>query len=484
VGLSEEMEIGNFSFYFFSRNYVKITEVYIRLEGFKLNKHVFRKLIAGVLTLILLVGLFPGNHRVSAEDTLNINADAAILIDAATGKVLYEKNSDKVLGIASMTKMMTEYLLLEAVAEGRVKWDQEYAVSEYVYTISQDTALSNVPLRRDGTYSIKELYEAMTIYSANGATAAIAETIAGSESNFVKMMTDKANELGLKDFKFVNSSGLNNHDLKGMHSVGGEDEENVMSARATAKLAYHLIKDFPEVLETTSIPSKTFRAGTDDATKMDNWNWMLPELVFKYPGVDGLKTGTTDFAGYCFTGTASRDGDRYITVVMNAKGEGGEGTYKSRFDETKKMLDYAFSNFSTEEILPKNYQVKGNKTLPVVKGKENQVKISTKEAMELVIKNGEKENYKPVLVLDEKLLNKDRKLTAPIKKGDRVGYVTLESKDGQPIHFLDEKSTVQVDVIASESVEKANWFVLSMRAIGGFFGDVWGSVASTVKGWF
>ena len=106
-----------------------------------MNKHVFRKLIAGVLTLILLVGLFPGNHRASAEDTLNINADAAILIDAATGKVLYEKNSDKVLGIASMTKMMTEYLLLEAVAEGRVKWDQEYAVSEYVYTISQDTAL-------------------------------------------------------------------------------------------------------------------------------------------------------------------------------------------------------------------------------------------------------------------------------------------------------------------------------------------------------
>ena len=427
---------------------------------------------------------FQDSHRAHAEDILNINADAAILIDAATGKVLYEKNSDKVLGIASMTKMMTEYLLLEAIAEKRVKWDQEYAVSEYVYKISQDRDLSNVPLRRDGTYTIKELYEAMTIYSANGATVAIAETIAGSESNFVKMMTEKANELGLKDFKFVNSSGLNNRDLKGMHSVGGEDEENVMSARATGKLAYHLINDYPEVLETTSIPVKIFRKGTDDAIKMDNWNWMLPELVFKYPGVDGLKTGTTDFAGYCFTGTASRDGNRYITVVMNAKGEGGKGTYKSRFDETKKMFDYAFSNFSKEEILPKNYQVKGSKSLPVVKGKEKQVKISTKEALELVIKNGEKENYKPVLVLDKKLLNKDGELTAPIKKGDRVGYITLESKEGQPLHFLDEKQTVQVDVIADESVEKANWFVLSMRAIGGFFGDVWGSVSSTIKGWF
>ncbi len=126
-----------------------------------------------------------------------------------------------------MTKMMTEYLLLEAVEEDRVKWDQEYAVSEYVYNVSQDRSLSNVPLRRDGTYTIQELYEAMTIYSANGATIAIAETIAGSESNFVKMMNDKGNELGLKDFKFVNSSGLNNSDLKGMHTVGRERKKKI-----------------------------------------------------------------------------------------------------------------------------------------------------------------------------------------------------------------------------------------------------------------
>lgn len=454
------------------------------MEGIKLKKKTFRKRVSGLLAMLLFLSFITGFSPVSAEeDTLGVNADAAILVDADTGRVLYAKNPDKVLGIASMTKMMTEYLLLEAVKEGRVKWDQKYSVSDYVYNVSQDRDLSNVPLRKDGTYSIKELYEAMTIYSANGATIAIAETIAGSEESFVKMMTDKANELGLKNFKFVNATGLNNHDLKGMHSVGGAEEENVMSARATATLAFHLIKDFPEVLETTSIPTKTFRAGTDDEIKMDNWNWMLPELVFKYEGVDGLKTGTTDFAGYCFTGTAERNGDRYITVVMNAKGEGGEGTYKSRFDETKKMLDYAFSNFSKEEILKKHYQVKNKKTIPVNKGKENQVKVYTKDTIELVNKKGEKDNYKPVLVLDKKLLNKDGELTAPIKKGDKVGYVKLETKDGTPIQFLDGKSP-QVDVIAAETVEKANWFVLSMRAVGGFFADVWGSVSSTVKGWF
>lgn len=456
-----------------------------------MKKFFSQKQVAGILAILLLFSFFPGFHKASAEDILGINADAAILVDAETGRVLYEKNPDQVLGIASMTKMMTEYLLLEAIKEGSVKWDQEYSVSNYVYNVSQDyPALSNVPLRKDETYTIKELYEAMTIYSANGATIAIAETIAGSEFNFVKMMTEKADELGLKDFKFINSSGLNNSDLlrhidEGQQLVGDDTEENVMSARATAKLAYHLLKDFPEVLETTSIPVKTFREGTDDSIEMENWNWMFPELAKKngtpaYEGVDGLKTGTTDFAGACFTGTASRDGDRYITVVMNAK---GDNPRTARFDETKKMLDYAFSNFSKEEILPKHYQVKTNKTLPVHKGKEDQVKIYTEEAIEFVSKKAEKENYKPVLVLNKKLLNEEGQLIAPVKKGDKVGYVMLESKNGEPIEFLNGKSP-KADVIVAENVEKANWFVLSMRAIGGFFADVWGSVASTVKGWF
>lgn len=450
-----------------------------------MKKYFSRKKIAGLLALILLLNLFPGLHKASAEDVLNVNASAAILVDAETGKVLYSKNPDEVLGIASMTKMMTEYLLLEAIKEGRVKWDQEYAVSDYVYQISQDRALSNVPLRADGTYTIKELFEAMTIYSANGATIAIAETIAGSESSFVKMMNQKAEELGLKDYKFVNATGLNNHDLKGMHVAGEPEEENIMSARATAKLAYHLLKEYPEVLNTTSIPKKKFREGTDDEINMENWNWMLPGLVFKYEGVDGLKTGTTDFAGYCFTGTATRNGVRYITVVMNAKGEGGaEGTYKSRFDETKKMFNYAFSNFSSEEVVKKHAQVKNYKTLPVLKGKAKDVKIYTKESLNLVVKNGEKQNYKTKVVIDKKLLNKDGELTAPIKKGDKVGYITIEAKDGEDIQFLDAKDTVKVDLIAGEDVEKANWFVLAMRGIGGFFADIWNGISSTVKGWF
>lgn len=465
--------------------------MYKELEGIKLKKHFFQKKIIGILVLILLVNLFSQMNRVNAEDSLNINADAAILIDAKTGKVLYEKNPDHVLGIASMTKMMTEYLLLEAINKGKIEWDQEYPVSEFVYNVSQDyPALSNVPLRRDGVYTVKELYEAMTIYSANGATIAIAEMLAGSEANFVKMMTEKANELGMKDFKFVNSTGLNNRDLAehivdGQQLVGNPDEENVMSARETAKLAMHLLNDYPEVLDTTSIPVKEFRAGTDDRIEMENWNWMFPELAKKHgtpadESVDGLKTGTTDFAGACFTSTAVKNGNRYITVVMNVQ---GNNPRTNRFDETKRLLDFATNNFVKEEIISKDYQVKGKETLPVKKGKEDKVKILTKDSIELVTKKGEKDQYKPVLVLDEKLLNEDGELTAPIKKGDKIGYLTLEASDGEEIKFL-EGNAPKVDVIVGEDIEKANWFVLSMRAIGGFFGDIFGGISSTVKGWF
>jgi serine-type D-Ala-D-Ala carboxypeptidase (penicillin-binding protein 5/6) len=451
------------------------------------NKHFYQKCVASAMAMIMFFSLFAGVNQAKAEAALNVNADGAILVDAETGKVLYEQNADSVLGVASMTKMMTEYLLLEAVKKGKVKWDQEYSVSDLVYKNSHDRSLSNVPLRADGKYKIRELYEAMAIYSANSATIAIAETIGGSEANFVKMMNDKAKQLGLKDYKFVNSTGLNNRDYHGQHPEGtGPEDENVMSPRAVAKLAFHLINDFPEVLKTASTPTKMFREGTDDQIKMDNWNWMLPKLVYGYQGMDGLKTGTTDFAGYCFTGTASRDGKRFITVVQNAKDASGKGGYKARFDETRKMMDYAFSNYTKEQIVPKHYQVKGHKTLPITKGKEDQVKIYTKSAISMVVLNGEKKSYKPVLVLDKKKVNKDGEITAPVKKGETVGYLTIEPKNGDKVSFLTEEGhkKIKVDVIAAKDVEKANWFVLMMRGIGNFFGDVWHGISSTVKGWF
>lgn len=411
-----------------------------------------------------------------AESDLGLKAEASIIIDGKTGQIIYEHNADKVLGIASMSKMMTEYIVMEAIKNKKITWDQKVRINEYVHKLSKVPNLSNVGLTQGEEYTVKELYSAMAVHSGNAATVALAELISGTETKFVELMNEKAKELGLKNYKFVNASGLNNKDLLGNYPSGNATEENVMTARDTALLAYRLINDYPEVLDYSSISKLKFR----DGKEYPNFNWMLPGLIFQYNGVDGLKTGSTDFAGYANTGTAIRNGQRYITVVMKSTSK------NERFADTTKLMDYAFGQFEKAEILPANYQVKGKETLPVVKGKEKSVKVQTKDALNLLVENGKKDNYKVNLVVDKSKLNEDGELTAPIKKGDKLGYLTVEAKDGVNYGYISNSETkaITVDVVAADDVEKANWFVLSMRAIGGFFGDIWSGVASTVKGWF
>lgn len=445
-------------------------------------KHKMRKWVAVLLMPLLVVTTF-GIAPVKAESPLGIHVDGAILIDAESGKILYEENADTPLGIASMTKMMTEYLLFEAIKEGKISWDQEYKVNDYSYAVSQDRRLSNVPLRRDGTYTIRELYEAVAIYSANAATIAVAETIAGTETEFVKLMNAKAEELGLKDYKFVNSTGLNNSDLQGMHPQGtGAEDENVMPAKSVAKLAYHLLHDYPEVLETTKINTKIFREGTTDAIKMDNWNFMLPGFVYEYAGVDGLKTGTTNFAGHSFTGTATRDGKRIISVVMKAVDANGVGSYKARFDATRALFDYGFSQFSEVEFVPAGYQFDDQKELDVIKGKEKQVSIAVKEPIRMMVKTSEKELYVPELTIDESKL-KEGSLQAPVEQDAVVGHVKLVKIEGTDYGFIDADSP-GVDVVTKAAVDKAGWFSLMMGAIGDFFTGIWNGATGFVKGLF
>lgn len=447
-------------------------------NGGSFVKKVSTKIVSLLMIPMLLLSMFVAAPMTKADTDLGLTVDAAILIDADSGKILYEQNADTPLGIASMTKMMTEYILLDAIKAGTVTWDQQYSVTDYTYKMSQNRALSNVPLRADGTYSIRELYEAMAIYSANAATVGIAETIAGTEADFIKLMNKKAEELGLEGYKFVNSTGLNNADLFGKHPAGtGAEDENVMPAKSVAKLAHHLLKDHPEVLETSQIEKKIFREGTDDAIEMENWNFMLPGLVYKYEGMDGLKTGTTNFAGYCFTGTAERNGTRLISVVMKAVDENGVGSYEARFGATKTLLDYGFGQFTKQEILPANYAFEDKKSLPVTKGKEDSVNIALKEPISFMVKNNEKDLYKPVLTLS------DESLEAPVKAGTKVGQVVLERTEGTDYGFIDGKE-LSVDVVTTGEVERASGFSLFFQGIGNFFSNLWGSVTGFIGGLF
>ncbi|PAD66268.1 D-alanyl-D-alanine carboxypeptidase [Bacillus sp. 7586-K] len=434
------------------------------------------------LFTLIVTAISPLKTASAAENSIDVNASSAIIIEESTGTILYGKNIDEKLPVASMAKVMTEYLVLEAVKEGRIKWEQTYTPSEYVYKISQNKEYSNVPLRQDGSYTVKELYEAMAIYSANGAAIGLAEIISGTETNFIKLMNEKAKELGLTNYEFVNATGLENGDLMGMHPEGtSPDAENKLSARDMALLSQKLIQDFPEVIETASIAKKTFKEGTE----MLNWNWMLPDSTIKgyeYEGVDGLKTGSTNKAGSCFTATATKNGMRVVAVVMNAK---GENLHSARFLEMEKMLNYGFNNFAVKEIFPAKYQVEKQSSLPVVKGKEKSVSIQTKDPLTLVIRNGDEKAYKAKFNINKDKLTKNGELTAPLKKGEKVGTMTVSyTGNGEALSFIQEGKQPQVDVVTEVAVEKANWFVLSMRAIGSFFSGLWGTITDTVKGWF
>lgn len=408
-----------------------------------------------VLMIMAVVLMIVMPNRVQAEETVPVLADAAIVVDAETGQVLYGQNDKAVLGIASMSKMMSEYLLFEAIEEGVVSWDDEYEVTDYSHRISQDLRLSNVPLRRDGFYTMKELYEAMAIYSANAATIGIAETIAGTEKEFVQMMNDKAKEMGIEDAHFVNSTGLNNSFLLGMHPEGtGEDEENTMSARSVAILTKALLDDYPEILDTAKIPELMFRKGTPDQIRMVNWNTMLPGMEYEYEGMDGLKTGTTDFAGHSFAGTAKRDGIRLIAVVMKAVDAEGEGSYEARFNATRALLDYGFG-FQETEIMKAGQQFMGQESLPVAKGEKEQVAVAVKEPVHLLTPSAS--TYQTELELTEKA-----PIEATVEEGQLVGKVRVLDSEGNEVEYLkDEKSAADVEAI--ETVERANWFALSMK---------------------
>lgn len=426
----------------------------------------FNKSISYVFILVLCFAfvLQPSNSYAKEIET---KAESAIIVDVNTGKILYAKNKDDALPPASMTKMMTEYLVLEKIAQGEIDWETTTEISDFVYEISANNAFSGIGLRKDVDYTVKALYEAMAINSDNATTIALAELISGSEGEFVKLMNEKAKELGLPDATFVNSTGLDNDSMGGKHPEGtNANDTNLMSAESAALLAYHIIKDFPEALDISSVPTTKF-----DGHDIVNWNWMLPHKTefledFYYEGVDGIKTGHTDLAGYNFTSTAQRNDRRLITVVMKT------ASVEERFKETAKLLDYGFSQFEEVELFKAGYQIKNESVVPVAKGKEKSVEVALDQAFTTPIKKGTEEDYSVVYELDAAKLTEDGELTAPLEKGEKVGVAKLIYQDDATFDYVTDDKEITVDLVTTEEVKKKNWFSLTLDAIGNFFKSV------------
>ena len=436
-----------------------------------------RQMLIGLVTAVTLVtGGFSSlsvpvtAHAAtsSTSTTVNLKAKAGIAVDAKTGQILYSKNADQTLPVASMTKLLSIYMVLDAIHSGKLKWDQKITISKDIAKVAQNTNLSNVPLRAGHKYTVKALYQASLIYSANGAVEALGSAVAGSPHAFVTQMKAQAKKLGMTDVKIYNACGLTNKQVGnlGYSNVKGS-AENEWSAADQAKLAVALLNKYPEVLKTTSIKKMWFEKGTNDATKMENWNWMLKGLSAAYSKlhVDGLKTGTSDAAGANFTGTANNDNNRIVTVVLHAAHK--SETDASRFQQTQKMMSYVYNNFKTVSYKAGD-QLTGAKTITTHDAKAKTAKTALGQDVKLWIRNDQvASNISAKPQLKAKYSQKGE-LEAPVAKNTTIGTANVSLK-GDQLGFLGNTKTVKVPLTVTQSVEKANIFVRAWRAVVALF---------------
>ncbi|MDT2850091.1 serine hydrolase [Vagococcus carniphilus] len=406
--------------------------------------------------LVIITAIIPlPIHTLAAENDFSSPASAAFAVDYDTGKIFYNQNADEPLGIASMTKLITAYIVFDEIEKGNLSWDDNVPVSEKLKKMSKDPDLSNIPIKDKHDYTVKDALEASLISSANSLTSALAELISGSEIKFVDRMYKQLDDWNIKDGYLVSASGLGNEDMgKEIYPGSKKTDENLLSARSMAIVAREIITDFPEVLEIASSPSRTI----SDGTTIWNSNEMLPDFDYYTEGVDGLKTGTTPLAGACFVGTAKRGDQRIITVVMDVDPE------YSRFQETANLMNYVYDNWSYKTVLKKG-EPSSQSTINVNKGKKDKVSIVLTEDLSVWAKN-DNQNIKIFFEPSKKQLTKKKEVNAPKKKGyivgsehvynttDTLGYLTKEEE----IHDV-SKVGLKTDI------ERANIFLQIWQSI-------------------
>lgn len=373
--------------------------------------------------LLIIMSFFVLNLNVLAEEDFAPNGKSAILVDNLSGKVLYEKNADEKLAPASMTKLASMLMVMEAIDNGNLKYEDKVTISEEAANMGG----SQVFLQAGEVYTVYDLLKSVAIASGNDAVVALAEKIGGSQSGFIDMLNKRLKEIGATNTNFVNAHGL---DAEGHYST----------ARDMSIIARELLKH-PKILEFTSIYEEYLEKNDGSRIWLVNTN----KLVRFYDGVDGLKTGFTKTAGYCLTATASKNNFRLISVVM------GEDTSENRSSDTVKMLNYGFNTFKINIIKTKGESLG---KVRVEKGKQDKANIVLLNDATEILKNTD-----PVTEYNFNL--KVNKIKAPVKVGDIVGTAEIIDSEG---NIVDE-----VDVTVEKDIKKANildYILRNLKTIG------------------
>lgn len=356
------------------------------------------------------------NTTATNSDTLNLESASAILIEQSTGQVLYEHNSHEPLRPASVTKVMSILLIMEALDSGKITLSDSIPCSENAASMGG----SQIWLDPRETLTVDEMLKAICVASANDCVVAMAEYIAGSEEAFVQMMNDKAKELGMNDTTFKNCHGL-------------DEDGHVTSSYDIALMSRELLSKHPQITQYTTIWTDTLRDGKSELTNTN-------KLIRTYKGATGLKTGSTGLALYNLSASSTRDDLSLIAVIMKAP------STKVRFAEAQKILDYGFNTFSFKQFGKKEEVVK---TLAVNKGVLATVDAILSDNAGTLIEKGKDKNIEQSLILEDSV-------SAPITAGQKLGEISF---------VLDGKTLSTVDIVAKNDVEKINLFSMSKKVI-------------------
>lgn len=335
---------------------------------------------------------------------LGLNAKSAILMEESTGNILYESNPDERLPIASVTKVMTMLLIMEAVDSGKISLDDMVTVSENAMSYGGSTMF----LETGEQLTVNDMLKGIAVASANDGCVAMAEHLAGSESAFVDMMNEKAKELGMENTHFMNTNGL-------------DEDDHYSSARDVAIMSRELMKH-ETIFNYTSIWMDTLRGGK---SQLANTN----KLIRFYDGANGLKTGSTSKALCCLSAAAKRNDMQLIAVVLGAP------TSAERFASAKSLLDYGFANYAVNTQITAGDEVQ---KIAVEKGVDKEVGVVAGDSCSTLVKKGQEDNITKEIKIDETI-------TAPIEAGQKIGTMTI-SRDGEVI--------ADIDLNASSAVEK------------------------------
>ncbi|MED0586902.1 D-alanyl-D-alanine carboxypeptidase DacF [Bacillus subtilis] len=382
-------------------------------------KRLLSTLLIGIMLLTFAPSAFAKQDGKRTSELAH-EAKSAVLIERDTGKVLYNKNSNERLAPASMTKIMTMLLIMEALDKGKIKMSDKVRTSEHAASMGG----SQIFLEPGEEMTVKEMLKGIAIASGNDASVAMAEFISGSEEEFVKKMNKKAKELGLKNTSFKNPTGLT-------------EEGHYSSAYDMAIMAKELLK-YESITKFTGTYEDYLRENTDKKFWLVNTN----RLIKFYPGVDGVKTGYTGEAKYCLTASAKKGNMRAIAVVF------GASTPKERNAQVTKMLDFAFSQYETHPLYKRNETVAKVK---VKKGKHKFIELTTSEPISILTKKGEDMNN-----VKKEIKMKDN-ISAPIQKGQELGTLVLK-KDGEVL--------AESPVAAKEDMKKAGFITFLKRTMG------------------